>query len=108
MLSARAIPTEIDGDGRAAFSSVSTDSRTLSAGSLFVALPGERFDGHDYVARALQNGAVAALVERRVAVDVPQLIVADGKRAFGISAGVWRSRFSLPVIAVAGSTVKPL
>ena len=53
-----------------------------------------------------QNGAVAALVERRVAVDVPQLIVADSKRAFGIGAGAWRSRFSLPVIAVAGSNGK--
>jgi len=105
-LTASAIPTEIYGDGRAAFSGVSTDSRTLPAGSLFVALSGERFDGHDYVARASQNGAVAALVERRVAVDVPQLIVADSKRAFGIGAGVWRSRFSLPVIAVAGSNGK--
>ena len=106
VLTASAIPTEIDGDSRVAFSSVSTDSRTLSAGSLFVALSGERFDGHDYVARASQNGAVAALVERRVAVDVPQLIVADSKRAFGVAAGVWRARFSLPVIAVAGSNGK--
>ena len=106
VLTASAIPTEMDGDGRAAFSSVSTDSRTLSAGSLFVALSGERFDGHDYVARASQNGAVAALVERRVAVDVPQLIVADSKRALGIGAGAWRARFSLPVIAVAGSNGK--
>ena len=106
VLTASAIPTEMDGDGRAAFSSVSTDSRTLSAGSLFVALAGERFDGHDYVARASQNGASAALVERRVAVDVPQLVVADSKRALGIGAGVWRSRFSLPVIAVAGSNGK--
>ena len=73
---------------------------------MFVALSGERFDGHDYVARARENGAVAALVERRVDVDVPQLIVADSKRAFGVAAGTWRSRFSLPVIAVAGSNGK--
>ena len=53
-----------------------------------------------------RRGAAAALVERRVAVDGPQLIVADSKRAFGIAAGVWRSRFSLPVIAVAGSNGK--
>ncbi len=106
VLSASAIPAEIHGDGRAGFSSVSTDSRTLQDGALFVALSGERFDGHDYVARAHENGAVAALVERRVDVDVPQLIVADSKRAFGIAAGTWRSRFSLPVIAVAGSNGK--
>ena len=48
----------------------------------------------------------AVLVERRVAVDVPQLIVTDSKRAFGTAAGAWRSRFALPVIAVAGSNGK--
>jgi UDP-N-acetylmuramyl pentapeptide synthase len=49
---------------------------------------------------------VGALVERRVEVDIPQLIVTDSKRAFGLAAGTWRSRFSLPVIAVAGSNGK--
>ena len=106
VLSARGVPAELSGDGRVGFSSVSTDSRTLSAGALFVALRGERFDGHDYVARAHENGAVGALVERRVEVDVAQLIVTDSKRAFGLAAGTWRSRFSLPVIAVAGSNGK--
>jgi UDP-N-acetylmuramoyl-tripeptide--D-alanyl-D-alanine ligase len=106
VLSANAMPAEVHGDGRLGFSSVSTDSRTLSGDALFVALSGERFDGHDYVARAHENGAVAALVERRINVEVPQLIVADSKRAFGIAAGIWRSRFSLPVIAVAGSNGK--
>ena len=106
VLSARGVPAELSGDGRVGFSSVSTDSRTLSAGALFVALSGERFDGHDYVARAHENGAVGALVERRVEVDVAQLIVTDSKRAFGLAAGTWRSRFSLPVIAVAGSNGK--
>ena len=106
VLSARGVPAEVSGDGRVGFSSVSTDSRTLSAGALFVTLSGERFDGHDYVARARENGAVGALVERRVDVDVPQLIVTDSKRAFGLAAGTWRSRFSLPVIAVAGSNGK--
>ena len=106
VLSARSVPAEINGDGRVAFSSVSTDSRTLAPGALFVALSGERFDGHDYVARARENGAAAALVEYRVDVDVPQLIVADSKRAFGLAAAYWRSRFSLPVIAVAGSNGK--
>ncbi len=105
-LSARGVPAEVHGEGRVAFMSASTDSRTLATGALFVALIGDRFDGHDYVARAHENGAVAALVERHVDVDVPQLIVADSKRAFGLAAGTWRSRFSLPVIAVAGSNGK--
>ena len=106
VLSARGMPAEAHGDGQVAFTSVSTDSRTLATGALFVALSGERFDGHDYVARAHENGAVAALVERRVGVDVTQLVVADSKRALGLAAGTWRSRFSLPVIAVAGSNGK--
>jgi len=103
---ARVIPGDLRGDGRVGFSSVSTDSRTPSPGALFVALTGERFDGHDYVAQARDNGAVAALVERAVEVDVPQLIVADSKHAFGMAAASWRARFTLPVIAVAGSNGK--
>ena len=59
-LSARGVPAELSGDGRVGFSSVSTDSRTLLGGALFVALSGERFDGHDYVARARANGAAGA------------------------------------------------
>ena len=106
VLSARSVPADLHGDGRVGFSSVSTDSRTLAPGALFVALSGKRFDGHDYAARARENGAAAALVERRVDADFPQLIVSDSKRAFGLAAATWRSRFSLPVIAVAGSNGK--
>jgi len=94
------------GDGRIGFSSVSTDTRTLAPGALYVALRGERFDGHDYVAAAREGGAAAALVERLVDVDLPQVVVADSRRALGLGAAQWRARFSLPVIAVAGSNGK--
>jgi UDP-N-acetylmuramoyl-tripeptide--D-alanyl-D-alanine ligase len=94
------------GDGRIGFSSVSTDTRTLTSGALFVALRGERFDGHDYVAEARERGAAAALVERPLAIDIPQIIVADSRRALGLAAAQWRARFTLPVIAVAGSNGK--
>ena len=94
------------GDGRIGFSSVSTDTRTLAPGALYVALRGERFDGHDYVAAARERGAVAALVERVVDVDLPQVVVADSRRALGVAAAQWRARFALPVIAVAGSNGK--
>jgi len=96
----------VRGDGRIGFSSVSTDTRTLAPGALFVALRGERFDGHDYVRPARDLGAVAALVDHAVEVDLPQVVVADTKRALGVSAAQWRARFALPVIAVAGSNGK--
>jgi UDP-N-acetylmuramoyl-tripeptide--D-alanyl-D-alanine ligase len=94
------------GDGRIGFSSVSNDSRTVAPGALYVALRGERFDGHDFVAAARDSGAAAALVERVVGVDLPQVIVADTRRALGSSAAHWRSRFTLPVVAVTGSNGK--
>jgi UDP-N-acetylmuramoyl-tripeptide--D-alanyl-D-alanine ligase len=96
----------VQGDGRARVTSVSTDSRTVNPGALFVALRGDRFDGHDYVASAVARGALAALVERPLAVTVPQVIVADSKRALGVAAAAWRARFSMPLIAVTGSNGK--
>jgi UDP-N-acetylmuramoyl-tripeptide--D-alanyl-D-alanine ligase len=93
---------------RIAWSSVTTDSRAVTPGDLFVALKGERFDGHEYAAEALRRGAVAALVSRRVALEreIPQVIVDDTKAALGRLAGAWRARFSLPVLAVTGSNGK--
>jgi UDP-N-acetylmuramoyl-tripeptide--D-alanyl-D-alanine ligase len=87
---------------------VTTDSRAVTPGDVFVALKGERFDGHEYVAEALRRGAVAALVSRRVASEreIPQVIVQDTKAALGRLAGAWRARFSLPVLAVTGSNGK--
>jgi UDP-N-acetylmuramoyl-tripeptide--D-alanyl-D-alanine ligase len=104
---AAALPNvTLKGDGRTTFDSVSTDSRTLAPGALFVALRGERFDGHDHVAQAAERGAVAVLVERPVSVPVPQLVVPDSLRALGLGAGFWRSRFDMPLIAVTGSNGK--
>ena len=86
---------------------VSTDTRTLKAGDLFVALKGDNFDGHDYLARAQARGASAALVEHAVAgVTMPQLIVEDARIAFGRIAALWRARFSIPTLALTGSNGK--
>jgi UDP-N-acetylmuramoyl-tripeptide--D-alanyl-D-alanine ligase len=93
-------------DGDVVFCGVSTDSRQLQAGNLFVALQGSNFDGHDYVDRALEQGAAAAAVSRPVASDLPLLEVADTRLALGRLAGHWRSRFDLPVIAITGSNGK--
>ena len=65
----------------AVFQNVCTDSRSLQRGDLFVALCGEHFDGHDYVAQAVAGGAAAALVSRPLELPVPQLRVADTRAA---------------------------
>jgi UDP-N-acetylmuramoyl-tripeptide--D-alanyl-D-alanine ligase len=104
---ARSLPqAALQGDGRVRFTRVSTDSRTLEPGALFVALRGERFDGHDHAAQAIARGAAALLVERALALPVPQVIVADSRRALGLAAAAWRARFELPLIAVTGSNGK--
>lgn len=91
-------------DGR--FSAVSTDTRSLAAGDLFVALKGPNFDGHDYLPQALAKGAVAAVVERQMPVNCPQLVVADTRIALGEMAAEWRLKSTAQVIAVTGSNGK--
>lgn len=94
------------GDGEARFDSVSTDTRTLRAGALYFALRGDRFDGHDFTAEALERGAAALVVERPIEPSLPQVLVADTRRALGFAAAGWRSRFHPPLIAVTGSNGK--
>lgn len=91
----------------ATFTGVSIDSRSVTAGQLFVALAGPRFDGHDYLADVKAKGAVAALVEREVAgVDLPQLLVADCRLALGQLGALNRAAFDKPVVAITGSSGK--
>jgi len=90
----------------AIFARVLTDSRALESGALFVALPGERFDGHDFVAEAARRGAVGALVNRAVAVKLPQVVVPDTLGALSTFANAWRREFPGPVIGVTGSSGK--
>jgi UDP-N-acetylmuramoyl-tripeptide--D-alanyl-D-alanine ligase len=90
----------------ARFASVSTDTRSLAPGALFVALQGPRFDGHDYAATACARGAAALMVQRALDVALPQLRVPDTRRALGRCATHWRMRFDLPVVAVTGSNGK--
>ncbi len=90
----------------AAFGSVGTDSRADCAGQLFVALRGENFDGHEYVAAARAAGAVAAMVDHPLPLDLPQWIVADTRLGLGRLAAAWRERFSGRVIAITGSNGK--
>jgi UDP-N-acetylmuramoyl-tripeptide--D-alanyl-D-alanine ligase len=91
----------------ARFDSVSTDSRTLQPGALFVALSGERFDGHRFIAAAKERGAAAAIVEEPASQgDLPFLVVESSRLALGRLAAHWRGRFDIPLIAVTGSNGK--
>ncbi|MEA3301731.1 MAG: UDP-N-acetylmuramoyl-tripeptide--D-alanyl-D-alanine ligase [Pseudomonadota bacterium] len=94
----------VNGDAR--FNAVSTDSRTLDGEALFVAIPGENFDGHDYVEMAASQGAVAALVDRKIDIGIPQIIVADVRIALLQLAAAWRSKSHAVVIALTGSNGK--
>jgi UDP-N-acetylmuramoyl-tripeptide--D-alanyl-D-alanine ligase len=94
----------IGGDAR--FSGVKTDSRKVAAGDLFVAIPGEKFDGHDFVGDAGQAGAAGAVVSAPVETPLPRIEVDDTTRALGLLAAHWRSGFSLPVAAITGSNGK--
>jgi UDP-N-acetylmuramoyl-tripeptide--D-alanyl-D-alanine ligase len=95
------------GDGDVAVQRVHTDTRTLQAGDLFVALRGDRFDGNDLLLEAKAKGAVAAIAHRsRLPVGLPGIEVADSKLALGALATGWRARFALPLVAVTGSNGK--
>ena len=95
------------GDGSLALRRVHSDTRSVQPGDLFVALNGERFDAHDFLAQARASGAVAAIAEHGLAeADLPGLQVADTQRALTTLAQAWRHRLHLPLIAVAGSNGK--
>jgi len=88
------------------FASVSTDSRTLAKGDLFVALQGPNFDGHEHLHQAQVEGAAAAMVSRQVESDLPLLQVADTRLGLGELAAHWRQASSAEVVAVTGSNGK--
>lgn len=87
-------------------SGISTDSRKIKDGDLFVALKGKNFDGNDYVKECLKKGAAAAVVTKRIEGKEPMILVTDGLSALKEIAKLYKSRFNIPVIAVTGSTGK--
>ncbi|MEE9121789.1 MAG: UDP-N-acetylmuramoyl-tripeptide--D-alanyl-D-alanine ligase, partial [Syntrophobacteria bacterium] len=95
------------------FSEISTDSRTLDRGDLFVALKGEQFDGHQFLEQAVSRGAagvVVALEEQETSglqgLQIPIVGVPDTLRAFGDLAEFWRRRYPIPLVAITGSNGK--
>lgn len=90
----------------AAYSAVNTDTRNLQKGDLFVALKGENFDGHEFVAKAGSLGAAGAMVSQRVDCGLPQLVVGDTLQGLQDLAHSWRKDFTIPFVAVTGSNGK--
>ena len=96
------------------FTAVSSDSRKLSQGDMFVALRGERFDGYEFIAQAAQSGAAAAMVNADSHKEHPAnldsissaIVVADTRLALGQLAAHWRKQFDIPLVAITGSNGK--
>jgi len=110
---ARAITADLRGEDRA-FDAVGTDTRVLSPQALFVALKGDRYDGHDFIAQAVQKRAAGALVQksglriedRGLSDRLPLLIVDDTRKSLGTLAAYWRGKFTMPLVALTGSNGK--
>jgi len=102
-LSAKTLPADVD----VVCQRFSIDTRTLQPGDIFIALRGERFDGHDHVESAIAQGAIAVVVERVFnGLTVPQLLVTDAQRALGEIAAINRNQFTGQVLAITGSSGK--
>jgi murE/murF fusion protein len=101
------LAVRLHGDPALRVQRLHTDSRTLQEGDLFLALRGERYDGHDFLDRVAASGACAVIAERGVAgCGLSGLEVEDSRRALGLLAAAWRAQFALPLIAVTGSNGK--
>ena len=102
---AQALGATLHGDD-VLMTGVSKDTRDIQPGDLYVALKGERFDGHQFVAEANQSGAVGALVSDEISLDVPQVQVEDTRLALGKLAAHWRKQFTGKLIGITGSNGK--
>ena len=103
---AGALKAQGAGDLSGSFAAVSSDTRKIKPGDLFVALRGPNFDGHEFIAQARASGAVGAIVDHVVDDALPQIVVDDTRLALGRLGAFWRSRFSGVVLGVTGSNGK--
>jgi UDP-N-acetylmuramoyl-tripeptide--D-alanyl-D-alanine ligase len=96
-----------DADLNVSVLGITTDTRIIKPQELFVALVGENFDGHNFIEQAVDQGAIALIVNRQIeSLAVPQFIVRDTLKAYQQIAQWWRDRFNIPVIGVTGSVGK--
>lgn len=111
---AKILNGQIKGPSDVCFMAVSTDTRKIKAGDLYIALRGEKFDGADFAAQAIESGAAAVLMnadsyEARSSILAPQssiLLVTDTRIALGQLAAHWRQKFNIPMVAITGSNGK--
>ena len=94
----------LHGENRS-INSVSTDSRTVQKDQLFIALVGENFDAHDFIA-SIKNKAAAVFVHKKMDCKIPQIIVEDTLKGLGLFAAAWRKQFTKPLIGLTGSNGK--
>ena len=88
------------------FQGCSTDTRVLKENNLYVALKGENFDGHDFAEQAIQKGAVGIITEKKLDLNIPQLIILNAKIALGELANFWRNQLKTQIVAITGSNGK--
>lgn len=85
---------------------VSIDSRSIKPGDMFIALRGENFDGHDFIASAVEKGAGLVITEKEPEQEVPYILVGDSLKALQDIAGYYRRKFNIPFVAITGSSGK--
>jgi len=88
------------------FEGCSIDTRTLKESNLYIALKGKNFDGHNFAEQAIQKGAVGIITEKKLDLNIPQLIVLNAKIALGELANFWRNQLKTQIIAITGSNGK--
>ncbi len=88
------------------FHGCNTDTRTIEPDSLFIALQGDNFDGHDFVDMAEQKRASSLMLSRQVAHSLPALMVDDTRKSMGLLAKHWREQLDIPMVAITGSNGK--
>ena len=103
---AQTLNAKLLGSGEIIVENISTDTRQAVEKGLFFALKGEKFDAHDYVEKAIEQGCVALVVERELAVNVPQIIVEDTRLALGLLAKWLKAEINPKTVAMTGSSGK--
>ncbi|MBQ9532000.1 MAG: UDP-N-acetylmuramoyl-tripeptide--D-alanyl-D-alanine ligase [Eubacterium sp.] len=102
----KSIGAQCDYSGDIEINGVSTDTRTIEKGNLFIAIIGDNFDGHDYIKTAEEKGAAAVICSKEVEANIPVLMVDDTLMAFGRLAEYYRKLLNIKVVAVTGSNGK--